>query len=88
MIERILDKYYMKKLVDKIKFTLLPYYLDFEYIFEEDRVLINCKKKKYKDYSPVIKIDYKYCFSYLCDYDNFVKRIKRLVDDYCKEEQE
>lgn len=88
MIERILDKYYMKKLVDKIKLTLFSYYLDFEYIFEKDRVLINCKKKKYKDYSPIIKIDYKYCFSYLCDYDDFVKRVKRLVDEYCKKEQE
>ena len=86
MLEKILDKYYMKKLIDKIRFSLLPYYLDFEYIFEKDGVLINCKKKKYKDYSPLIRIDYKYCFSYLCDYDDFAKRVKRLIDDYCIEE--
>lgn len=87
MIERILDKYYMKKLVDKIKFTLLPYYLDFEYKYEKDRFLINVKKKKYKDYTPIIKIDNKYCLSYLCNYNDFIENVRKLVNEYIENER-
>lgn len=85
MIEKILDNYYTKKIIDKIKFYTMIYVLDFNYVFEKDRVLIECKNKKYKDFTPIIQIDKKRAFSYLCDYDNFIKRIKRLIDDYCKE---
>ena len=80
--EKILDKYYMKKLVDEIKLGLLLYCLDFEYKYEKDGFLINVKKKKYKDYTTIIKIDKKYCLSYLCDYQHFIEDVKDIVNEY------
>lgn len=88
VIEKILDKYYMKKLVDRIKLGLLIYRLDFEYKYEKDGFLINIKKKKYKDYTTLIKIDKKYCLSYLCDYGNFIDDVRDLVIKYIENERE
>lgn len=87
VIEKILDKYYMKKLVDEIKFTLKYYCLDFEYKYEKNGFLINVKKKKYKDYTTIIKIDKKYCLSYLCDYGNFIDNLTKYINEYIENER-
>lgn len=86
-IEKILDKYYMRKLVDRIKLVLSMYCLDFEYKYQKEGFLINVKKKKYKDYTTIIKIENKYCLSYLCDYQCFIEDIKDLVNEYIKNER-
>ena len=48
MIDRILDKYYTKKLIEFIKSALVMYILDKKFEITKDRVKIFIKKDKYK----------------------------------------
>lgn len=49
MIDRILDKYYTKKLIEFIKSELVMYNLDKKFEVTKDRVMIFIKKDKYND---------------------------------------
>lgn len=87
MIERILDNYYTKKLIQRLKFTSISYYLDFKYIYEKDRVLVQCKNKKYNDklYKTIFCIIKKESILYLCDYVNLRTQFNEIIKDYIEE---
>lgn len=89
MIERILNNYFQKKLINRLKFSLLIYYLDFKYIFTKNKISVQCKRKKYNDeeYVNVFKIDKEDCYYYLCNYEKFIANVKKLINDYYKEEK-
>ena len=87
LITKILDKYYSKKLDDFIKSIEFEYYLDFKHIYTKDNILIQVKKKKYKDelFTEIAHLQKKDSFIHLCNRDKLEEYIKRLIKDYTKE---
>lgn len=90
MIEKILDNYYSKKLDDFIKFIEMEYYLDFKHIYTKEYILIQVKKKKYKKelFKEIIHLRKKDSFTHLCNRNKLEEHIKKLINDYSKEERE
>jgi hypothetical protein len=89
MIEKILDNYYSKRLIDKLKMTECIYCLDFKNIIEKNEVVVYCKIRKYKDknYTRIMNFPKKYVFYYLSNYDNFRNDIEECIKEYYKEER-
>lgn len=88
MIEKILDNYYSKKLDDFIKFIEREYFLDFKHIYTKYEILIQVKKKKYKNelYKEIIHVRKANSLYFLCNKDDLKKYIKRLIKDYTEKE--
>lgn len=87
MIDKILDNYYARRLIDKFKMTQCIYGLDFKNEIEKDRVLISCKIRKYKNYTKIIEIPKKYCFYYLSHYKIYEKDFVKTFNDYYEKEK-
>jgi hypothetical protein len=87
MIEKILDNYYSKRLVDKLKLTECCFCLDFKNDIEKDRVLVSCKLPKYKKYTKILEFPKKYVFYYLSNYRWYEEDIHKTIQDYVKNEK-
>jgi len=86
MIEKILDNYYSKKLDDFIKLVEMEYYLDFKHIYTKDSVLIQVKKKKYKDtlFVEIAHFKKENAFLHLCNRDKLEEHFEKLIKNYCE----
>lgn len=87
MIEKILNNYFTKKLLEEIKWSFKVRNLDYRFKNEKYRILIEVKQKKYSNeyYDAIIQIDKEDSFRYMCDLDNFTKQIDEIIDEYQKE---
>ena len=83
-IEKILNKYYAKKLMDFICENLLIYYIDKQVIYGEKLVSLYVKRKKWdtKYYELVASFSYDECFKvYINQLKESVKQIRDRVEE-------
>jgi hypothetical protein len=80
MIEKILDKYYAKKLEAKIKNSLSLYCIDKSFIYSKSIISLYVKNKKWKDdcYTLIMAIPYEECFELLIDNKRYISLIKDI----------
>lgn len=87
MINKILDNYFTKKLLEEVKWSLIV--RDLDYKFEDDKtsIWVKVKPKKYSNdfYSTIIQIRKEDSLEYLCNLDAFKKSIHKIIGDYQKE---
>ena len=88
MIERILDNYFLKKLLRKIKDATAGYYIDILYTKgltkNYIRLYFNYKgEKELINPIRIISLDKRDCFMLLCD-GKFIEDFKRRIDDAVK----
>lgn len=89
MIERILNNYYAKKLLEEIKWSFIVRGLDYRFKNDKYEVFIEVKPQKYdkKYYSTIIRIGKDDTLKYLCDLKNFRKQIDEIIVEYQKGEK-
>ena len=87
MIDRILDKYYTKKLIEFIKSALVMYILDKKFEVTKDRVKIFIKKDKYNDneYTLIGTFLKKDALEYLCNQNEVILNLRKKAKEYCEE---
>lgn len=87
MIDKILDKYYTKKLLNEVKWDFIVRNLDYKFIDEGYKIWVKCKPKKYKDeeYTTIIQINKSDSLKYLCDLDNFRTELNKIIIEYCND---
>ena len=76
MLEKILDKYYAKKLEMYLRNSLAEYYIDKKFVYTKHLLELYLKKTKWKDehYVLVMAIPYGKCFeAYICGRDDLKK---------------
>lgn len=80
MIEKILDKYYTKKLIEKLDLDLKLYCLDTKYNFEKEKVSVYIKKKYWNDknYVYLASFYYKETLEYIVNY-KYMELLKDLA---------
>ena len=87
MLDKILDKYYLRK-IEKIVEQILNRYL-IHYHFENlmDCICLEVKKVEYNDeqYKAIWACCMEEAFYYLSNLDVLEKEIKEAVANYCKE---
>lgn len=86
MIERIFDNYYTKKLFEEIKWRCSREYLDCRCVDNKNTVMIRIKPQKFNDlfYTTLLEFSKTDSFKCMCDLDNFIKKIDRMIDEYQK----
>ena len=86
MIEKILDKYYTKKLINWIKEDIILYNLDFKFTKDKNsnRIYIKCKKRKYKEecYTNIGNIFISDSLFTIFNYDLYIKDLKEKIEKY------
>ena len=89
MLEKILDNYYTKKLLNEIKWCLISGGLDYKFVFDDYGVEIKVKKKKYnkKQYKEIIYIEKNETLKYLCNIDGFIKQFTQKINYYMDNEE-
>lgn len=87
MLEKILDNYYTKKLLEEIKWNFIVRNLNYKFEDDKYRVWIKIKPKKYSNdfYSTIIQINKDDALKYLCDLDNFRRQVDKIIIEYQKE---
>lgn len=82
MIDKILDKYYARKLEEKIKDFLMHYLIDKK--FEYGKLFINLYVKDTEpntnNYIFIIAIPYEQCFDILIDKDKY-RNLKTTIEE-------
>jgi hypothetical protein len=88
MIEKILNNYFARKLLEEIKWSFIVRDLDYRFKDDKYNVFVETKQKKYANeyYRPIICINKKESFRYMCDLDEFRKHIDKIIEEYRKEE--
>lgn len=88
MLDRILNNYFTKKLLEEVQWSFIVRGLDYKFKDDKTHVYIKAKPKKYDDkfYSTIACIRKEDAFKYMCDLDNFRKQIDKIIEDYRKEE--
>ena len=85
MIEKILDKYYTKKLQQNIKKEMM-FWLDIDMRFVEykNKFQLQIKKEKFndKEYQEILTIYKKESFIYLCRWEETKKAINESINRY------
>lgn len=83
MIEKILDKYYAKKLIDKLSNDLILYYIDKKVNFNKNSFHLEIKYRKFnEEYNRILILSYNECFDILVNhYEDFKKQIINIVED-------
>lgn len=84
MIEKILDKYYSKKLMEFLDRQLLEWFIDKRYLIKDTYVSLQIKKCKYNDseYKEIITFAKKDAFIYLCNQSELKKVLRQCVQGY------
>lgn len=84
MIEKILDKYYMKKLKLLIKQYMLQYLLDYRFVNKKNTIDLEIKKVLYNNH--MYKIVYSFCkdkvIFYITDYKELQKTLNKEIELY------
>lgn len=82
LIEKILDKYFAKKFMDKLQEELLIFYIDRKVTYSKKYARLQIKNRKYNDehYVTILTIYYPYSFDmYWTRYDKIVEEIKFYI---------
>lgn len=90
MIEKLLDKYYAKKLIDKLSNDLMIYYIDKRIKFNKDSFHLEIKYKKFDEeyYNRILILPYNECFDILVNrYEDFKKQIINIVEKILKKSE-
>lgn len=89
MLEKILDKYYAKKLIKQMQSISLNWFLDFEFKIKKDKVIVSIKREKYKDkwYRDMMLIKSTDYLSYLCDYEKLRRTMTHYINRYLEIER-
>lgn len=84
MIERILDKYYLKKFKQYIQSWSLKWYLDTRFIKKNNYIEFQVKKPKYKDemYTTIYSFYKYYGLYYFTNFNEFTKEIEKKLNKY------
>lgn len=87
MIDKILNNYFTKKLLEEVKWSFIVRGLDYKFEDDKYEVFVKAKPKKYDKefYSTIIHIKKEDSFKYMCDLDNFIKQIDKIINEYQKE---
>ena len=84
MIEKILDKYYMKKLKLLIKRYMLQYLLDYRFVNKKNTIDLEIKKVSYNNH--MYKNVYSFCkdkvIFYITDYKELQKTLNKEIRLY------
>ena len=88
MIDRILDNYYTKKLLEEIRWCFIVRGLDYRFTCNKEEARIEVKKEKYdkKYYSLVAHIQKDESLKYLCNLDKFKESLVNILNDYNEKE--
>jgi hypothetical protein len=88
MIDRILDNYHTKKLLEEIKWFFIVRSLDYRFTSTTSEVRIEVKRKKYdkKYYTCIAHIQKNESLKYLCNLDKFRESLVKIIDDYNEKE--
>lgn len=85
MIEKILDKYYAKKLKEKMEYDLSLYYVDKYFKFTNNLLELYIKDRKWKEteYILVMAIPFSECFEKIVNYKykDLIERVDYLIDE-------
>ena len=82
LIEKILDKYFAKKFMDKLQEELLIFYIDTKVTYSRRYARLQIKNRKYNDkqYKTVLMIYYPYSFTiYWTNYNKIAEEIKNNI---------
>ena len=90
IIDKIIDNYYTKKLLEEISWCFKVRHLGYRFIFDRDEVRIEIKKNKYatRYYEPIIHIQKDEALKYLFNYDKFRKSLVKIIEDYLNSNKE
>ena len=83
IIEKILDKYFAKKFMDKIKkdLSINCFYTDKKITYLKDFARLQIKHHKYSDehYITILTIPYNESFMYCNNYENIAEGIRSFI---------
>lgn len=87
IIEKILDKYYTKKLMNNLHYITFDGYLSDKYEIKDNRVTYYIKPRNFKDnlYRPMLDFNIKESFERLIHYNQFEEYVKSLINSYLEE---
>lgn len=88
MIEKILDKYYCRKVLDSIDIIFILRGLEHKYKLNKDGIVhIFIKKIRYKDnlYREIYAFNIRRSLDILIYYEQFRKEIKKRIEVYINE---
>ena len=88
MIDKILDRYYFKKLKNKIeKYMLLMHSLSYDYYVEysNNHLYLYIKKVKYTNYIRLLTIDEDWILSNLVNFRKLANLIDKYIELYAEE---
>jgi predicted alpha/beta superfamily hydrolase len=87
MLDRILNNYFTKKLMEEVEWCFIVRDLDYKFEDDKYRVWVKAKPKKYdeKFYAVIMQIEKADAFKYMCDLENFLKQVRKIIESYCKE---
>lgn len=87
MIEKILDKYYTKKLQQEIKkYMMIWFDLDMRFVEYKNKFQLHIKMEEYNDeqYKEILTFYKKESFIHLCMWEEVEKAINERVNKYFK----
>lgn len=87
MIEKIIDKYFTKKLKKCISTYLLQWYIDSRFVNRNDYIELQIKKPHYKEetYTTICGFYKPNSLFYLLEIEKQTEKIKGYVDSYLEE---
>ena len=84
MLEKILDNYYTRKLLNEIKWSFTAYRMDYKFINHKEEVEISVKPKEYSEryYKTIIHIQKENSFKYMCDLDKVLEHMSKIIREH------
>lgn len=84
MLERILDRYYAKKLIKELMIGLMPYYLEYYYVINKYTIDIYAnyveEYRKFKQDKKIYSIKIKEAFTKMFRTTEIIKEIQNRID--------
>lgn len=83
IIDRILDRYYARKLEKNISFVFKARGIDAKFIYSKEILNVCTKKRKYKDdyYTNTFSLSYNECIYCLANINEFNKKIIQILNE-------
>lgn len=90
MLEKIIDRYYIKKYKRLINNIMIEYNLDYKIRISNEYISLLVKYRMYNDeqYATIFVINKKNAFITLCRYEELEQTIKDRIKMYCEREKE
>ena len=84
MIDKILNNYYTKKLIEETKWCFIVRGLDYKFVNEGNRVIVEVNQKKHdkKYYEAIARIEKDEAFKYLCNLEKYKEILAKIINDY------